>query len=124
MHWLTASNARSLNFHTTGNGTNDWSLAIDRLTESVHNATKKRIAYWHRKNAAGGTNGRALFHRCRVFAIADDNGADRVFVEVEGETNGAAFELEELVHADIGKTRHASNTVAHFEHTADLRRLK
>ena len=59
-----------------------------------------------------------------MLGIADDNGADGVLVEVQCESDRAAFELEEFVHADIGKARHASDTVAHLEHSADLGRLK
>ena len=53
-------------------------------------------------------------------AVAQDHGADRVLVEVEREAEGAALELEQLVHADVGQARHAGDAVADLEHAADL----
>ena len=53
-------------------------------------------------------------------AVAEDHGADRLLVEVEGEADGAALELEQLVDADVGQARHAGDAVADLEDAADL----
>ena len=56
VHGLTTGNAGSLNFHTALHGADERALAVDGFTECVHDATKKRVANRHRKNATSGTH--------------------------------------------------------------------
>ncbi len=52
--------------------------------------------------------------------LAEDHGTDRLLVEVEGDTERAAFELEELVDGDVGQAADAGDAVADLDHTTDL----
>ena len=56
VHGLTTGDARRLDFHAALNRADDRALAVDGFTERVHDATEKRIADWHRKNATSGTH--------------------------------------------------------------------
>ncbi len=58
--------------------------------------------------------------RGRVLAVAEDDRADRVLVEVERQADGAALELEQLVDGRVGQARHPGDAVAHLEHATDL----
>jgi len=124
VHRLATGDARRLDLHAALDGADDGSLAIDGLTEGVHDATEQCVTDRHREDATGGPHRRSLLDCGGMLGIADDHGADGVLVEVQGETDGAALELEELVDADVGKARHAGDTVAHLEHPTDLRRFE
>ena len=54
-----------------------------------------------------------------VAGLAHDHGADRVLVEVEGDPEQAAGELQQLRGHGAGKARDAGDTVADGGHVAD-----
>ena len=53
-------------------------------------------------------------------AVAEDDGADRLLVEVQGEADGAVLELEQLVDGGVGQPADAGDAVADLEDAADL----
>ena len=55
-----------------------------------------------------------------VVDLAQDDGADGVLVEVEGQAERAVLELEQLVHRRAGQARHPGDAVAHLDDPADL----
>ena len=59
----------------------------------------------------------ALFDRQ---VVAENDHADAVLFQVEGQPDDAAGKLDHLAGHDAGQTMHASDPVAHFEHRADL----
>ncbi len=63
---------------------------------------------------------RALLDGGGRLGVAEDHGADRLLVEVQGQTDGAALELEQLVDAHVGQARHAGDAVADLEDATDL----
>src|SRR5690606_15464071 len=70
----------------------------------------------HGEDPAGGLHRLAFLDVARV---AEDDGADRVLVEVQREADRAVLELEQLVHRGVGQTRHAGDAVADLGHPAD-----
>ena len=59
-----------------------------------------------------------------VVGVAEHDGADRVLVEVERETDRAVLELEQLVDGRVGQARHAGDAVADLGDAADGARLE
>ena len=81
MHGLATHDARRLNLDSALNAADDVALAVDGHTQCVDHAAKHGVAYRHRQDAAG------CLHRLTLFdcvGVAENNGADRVLVEVEG----------------------------------------
>ena len=116
VHRLATHDAGRLDFHTTLLDTDQRALAINRLAKTVHYPTEHAITDGNRKNSTGGLDGLAFFDTAR---LAEHNGADRGFVEVEREADGAVLELEHLVDRGVRKARHAGNTVTHFGDATD-----
>ena len=116
MHWLATHDSRSLNFYTTNDAANDVALTVDGLAQRVDNTTQQCVANRNRQDASGCFYWLAFFN---AIGISENYSTNGVFVEVQSETNGAVFKLEQFVYCAIGKTRHAGDTVAHFCNTTD-----
>ena len=56
--------------------------------------------------------------------VAEDDDADRVLFEVEGEADGSVLELDHLVDGGIGQAVDAGDAVADLDHAADRARLE
>ena len=68
------------------------------LPEGVHHTAQEAVPDRDRKYAAGRTDDLSLL---KPRHLAEHDGADRVLVEVEGQSARATFELEELVNGDV-----------------------
>ena len=117
MHRLATDDARRLDLHAPLRVGGDRTLAVDRLAERVHHAADERVADGHREDAAGGLDRLALLD---VVALAEDHRTDGLLVEVQGEAEQAALELEQLVDRGVGQTGDAGDAVAHLEDPAEL----
>ena len=56
------------------------------------------VADRHAEDAAGGLHGLAFFD---AIGVTEDDRADRLLVEVQGQTDGAVLELEQFVDAAV-----------------------
>ena len=83
-------------------GAGERALAVDGLAEGVDDPAEQAVADGHREDVAGGLDRLALLD---VVAVAEDHGADRLLVEVQGEADGAVLELEQLVDGGVGQAR-------------------
>ena len=92
-------------------------LVIDRLTERVDDTAKESHADRNFDNAPRLANRIAFFNE---LVVADDDGADRVLLQVERETHDVVGELEELSHLAAGQAIDAGDAVAHLQHAADV----
>ena len=90
-------------------------MPVDRLAEGVDDAPEDAVADGHRQDAPGRLDGLAFLD---VVDVAEDDGADRGLVEVEGEADAAVLELEQLVHPGVGKSRHPGDAVADLGDTS------
>src|SRR5690606_7643772 len=111
--------ARSLDLHAAGTHVGEGPLAVDGLAQGVDDATQEAVATRHREDLTGGLHRLAFGD---LVDLTEHHGADGLFVEVEGETDGPVLELEHLVDRAVGKTRNTGDAVADLEHAADLRR--
>ena len=114
---LATGDAGGLDLHAAKLGVDERALAVNGLTEGVHDSSEQRVADGHRQNAPGRANDLLFFdavHR------AEHDRADRLLVEVHGKSHGAVFELEKLVHLRRGQPRHARDAVADFDDAPDL----
>ena len=75
------------------------------------------VADRHRQDAAGGLDDLLLLE---VVDLAQDDGADGVLVEVEGQAQRAVLELQQLVHRRAGQAGHPGDAVAHLDDPSDL----
>jgi hypothetical protein len=116
-HRLAAHDARRLDLHAAGLGAVDRALAVDRLTQGVDHPAQEGVAHRHGLDPAGGLDRLLLFE---VVDLAQDDGADGVLVEVEGQAQRPVLELEQLVHRRAGQARHAGDAVADLDDPADL----
>ena len=71
----------------------------------------------HRLDAPGRLDRLLLFE---VVDLTQDDGADGVLVEVEGQAQGPVLELEQLVDRGAGQPRHPGDAVADLDDAADL----
>ena len=92
-------------------------LAVERVAERVEHAADHRVAHRHREQPAGALHLVALGH---LEVVAEDDHADRVFLEVERQAGDAAGKLDHFAGHDAGKAPDAGDAVAHFEDPADL----
>ena len=95
----------------------DRPLAVDGLAQGVDDPAEEPVADGDRQDAPGGADRLAFLD---VRRIAEDDGADRVLVEVEGEAEQAPVELEELVDHGVGQSRHAGDAITDLGDVADL----
>ena len=94
----------------------DRALAVDRDAERVHDPADQPVADRHREDPAGRLDRVALLD---LVDLAEDDGADRVLVEVQREAERAALELEQLVDRGVGQAGDAGDPVADLEHPPD-----
>ena len=109
VHGLAAHDAGGLDLHAALFGADEVAVAVDRVTERVDDAAEHAVTDRHRQDAARGPHGLALFD---LVDVAEDDGADRELVEVQGETHGAVFELQEFVHGCVGQAADSGDAVA------------
>ena len=95
--------------------------AVDRLAENVDNAAEKALANGNFQNLTGGAN-LVVFSNCGD--IAEEHGADFVFLEVLSQTvHGLAAlteEFQKLACHGALQPIDASNTVADLDDRTDL----
>ena len=116
VHRLAAHDARRLDLDATLDAADDVATAVDRLAERVDDSAEHRVADGHAEDAAGGLHGLALLD---AVGVAEDDGADRLLVEVQRQPDAAVFELEQLVDAAIGQAADAGDAVADLGDAAD-----
>ena len=119
VHRLAADDAGRLDLHAAVLHVGERTLAVHRDAEGVDDAAEQAVTDGHRQDLGGRLHGGALADGA---AVAEDHGADRVLVEVQGQAPDAALELEQLVHADAGEPRDGGDAVADLDHAADLGR--
>ena len=120
VHGLASHDAGRLHLEAPGFGGSDRALAVDGLTERVDDTANERVANRNREDPARRLDWVAFFHDV---GLAQDHGTDRVFVEVQRETQGPTFELEQLVHCGLGQPSDARDAVADFQHASNARGL-
>ena len=113
---LAAHDPGRLDLHPPQLGADEVALAVDGLAEGVDDAAEHAVADGHREDAAGRLDGLALLD---LVDVAEDDGADRVLVEVEGEADGAVLELQQLVDPGVRQAGHAGDAVTDLGHSAD-----
>ena len=95
----------------------DGALVVDGLTERVDDAADHGFADGHGHDLAGALDGVAFFD---LGVVAEEDGADLVFVEVHGEAGYAVGEFDELAGHDLVEAVDAGDTVAEGDDGADL----
>ena len=117
LHRLAIDDARRDGLEAAELRGSDRPLAVDRLPQRVHHAAEQSLADGNLDDAPGFLD-RITLANLRV--VADDDGADRVLFEVQGEPHDALGELQQLAHLTVRKTVHAGDAVADLEHGADV----
>ena len=101
VHRLAADDARRLHLeasHLGGVRSGPCRRSADR--GALTTRPIERVADRHREDAAGRLDRAALLDVAR---LTEDDRTDRLLVEVQGEPEGAALELEHLVHRGVGE---------------------
>ncbi len=98
----------------------DGALVVERAAERVHDAAEKRLADGNLDDAAGRLDRVAFLD---VRRVAEDDGADGLFFEVEGHAHHAAGELEQLRREGAGEAVDLGDAVADLDDRADAARL-
>ena len=94
----------------------DGALAIDRLANRVHHAADELLAYGHIDDATRAAYDIALSD---VAVVAEDDDADVVLLEVEGDPKDAVFKLQHLARQAIAQAIGTRDAVAHLEDAPD-----
>ncbi len=95
----------------------DGALVVDGLTERVDDAANHGFADGHGHDLAGALDGVAFLD---LGVVAEEHGADLVFVEVHGEAGYVVGELNELAGHDLVEAVDAGDTVAEGDDGADF----
>ncbi len=95
----------------------DGALVVDGLAERVDDAADHGFADGHGHDLAGALDGVAF---ADLGVVAEEHGADLVFVEVHGEAGYAVGKLDELAGHDLVQAVDARDTVAEGDDGADL----
>ena len=88
-------------------------LAVQGAPQGVHHPAQQPLAHRHLDDAAGGAHLVALLD---VQVVAQDDGAHRVLLQVEGQPQGAALELQHLVIHAVAQAVDAGDAVARLHH--------
>ena len=99
IHGLTFHDTGSNFFHWIGRVTLDVALAIDRLTKRIGNTAKQAFANWYLQQLACGLDFLPLADAGKV---AEHDGADLGFLEVQGQAGDSVAEVKHLVHHRTG----------------------
>ena len=86
--------ARGLDLEPAGLVGGDGALAVDRLAQGVDHPAEQGVADPDREDPPGRLDQLLLLE---AGVLAQDDGADGLLVEVEGQSLGAVGELEDLV---------------------------
>ncbi len=116
-HRLTVDHARRHALDRRGAGGFDRTLAIDRIAECIDDATEQLWAHRHFENASGRLDRIAFFQR---FVVAEHDGADRILLEVQRETEQVPRELDHFAVANIGQAVDTANAVGHRNDRTDV----
>ena len=95
----------------------DGTLVVDRLAERVHHAADHRIAHRHAHDFAGALD---LVTFADLGEVAQQHGADLVFVQVHGQAGDAFRELDQFAGHDLVQAVDACDAVAKRDDRADL----
>ena len=95
----------------------DRALAVDGLAQCVDDAAQQGVADGHGLDPPRRLDRLLLLE---VVDLAEDHGADGVLVEVQGKTERAVLELEQLVDRGAGEARHPGDAVADLDDATDL----
>ena len=116
-HRLALDDARGLDLEAAGLGGGDGALAVERLAQGVDHPAEQGVAHPDREDAAGRLDQLLLLE---AGVLAQDDGADGLLVEVEGQALGPVLELEDLVDRAAGQAGDAGDAVADLDDAADL----
>ncbi len=92
-------------------------FAVERIPQRIDHAAQEFVTHGHAQQGSGAAN---FFTFVDVQIVAEDNHADRVLFEVERQASHAAGELDHFTRHDAGQTVNLSDTVAHFQHAANI----
>ena len=95
----------------------DWTFIVDGLAERIHDAANQGLAHRHAHDTAG-TLDLVAFLDFGVFA--EQNHADLVFFQVQGDAGYAVRKGEQLSGHDFVEAVHAGDTVTQGDNGADL----
>ena len=98
-------------------GGDDGGSAVERLAQRVDDAADDGVAYRDFQQAAGGFDGFAFLDG---EVVAEDDGADGIFLEVEHLSHGAVLEFQELAGHGIAQAVDSGDAVADFDDGSDF----
>ena len=117
VHWLADDDSGRLRVNLAGVCGVDRALVVERASERIHNATDELRSNRYFEHSCRAADFVALF---QLEIIAEDDGADVVLFEVQGEGSDflAGFggcDLEHLAGHRFGESVNAGDTVFDFE---------
>ena len=117
MDTLARHNARRFNINAAAFSSRDWALAVNRLTERVHNAAKQTFANRNVNDFAETLNCVALFNAA---VITKDNNTNIICFEVQGHALNAARKLDHLAGADIVQAVDTGDTITNGQNLSNV----
>ena len=99
----------------------DRALVVKRAAERVDDAAEERLADGHLGDAARGLDRVAFLDR---LGVAEDDRADRLLFEVQGEAEDVAGELEQLRREGAVEPEDLGNAVADLDDRSDAAGLE
>ena len=116
-HRLAFGDPRGDDFHRASDVGLHGAFAVERIAQRIEDAPDDGIAGGNRQQRAERFDFVAFFDR-QVVTQNDDT--DRVFFEVEGESDRAVGEFDHFTGHDARQAVNAGDTVADFQHGTDF----
>jgi hypothetical protein len=101
-------------------GRGDRALVVERPPEGVHHPAEQRLPDRHLHDPAGRLDGVALLDRR---GVTEEDGADRLLLQVERHAHDPARELEHLRRERALEPIDLGDAVTDLDHGADAARL-
>ena len=118
--WLTdcaADDSRGDLLDRIGDVALDGALAIQRLSQRIHDTSQQALAHGHLQELARGADLVALFE---LGIVAQNDHADFGLFEVQRQAGNAVAEVEHLVEHHIGQAVHFGHAVADLADDAHI----
>ena len=117
MNGFTWDDARRFNVSNVTRRGFDWALAVQRVAQTINNATQQLWANWNVNDGVGALNSVTFFN---VTVGTKDNNTYVVAFQVQRHPHDTTREFDHLTRLNIVQTINAGDTVTDGKHTANL----
>ncbi len=121
MHGFSRDDAGRDLFNRHGLFRQDRTLAVNRLTERIDDSAEQLLTDRNRHDLLGTLDARAFLD---IVIGAEQNGTDKVVLEVERHAGDAAFKFQQLAGHALLQSVHVGNAVTDGDYRTDIGKIQ